>query len=306
MAVGNVSRNIRNRLVYVLKGAADVAGSTVVLTRSATARYLRASTSRKARASRWIEDVVEETVVGAMKGGSDAGKDLPSVAKAAVIGAIEGVSKVTNVTDSVLSNATRAAVKGAEQLNGDVVEVARRAVEGAVEAGQEAGLDTKDAARAAAIGAAEGAEDLSETLADAVARAIAGTISGMRGILETAFKRPPVLIVSSSRSDAEDLGKSLGREGYETSTAGSLAELDEIIRSRERIRLVLVDIAGLEKAVWELCAELQKARIPLVVIAPQRSPVVQQESLRCGARGVLVKPISARELTEHIRALIGG
>jgi CheY-like chemotaxis protein len=306
MAVGNVSRNIRNRLVYVLKGAADVAGSTVVLTRSATARYLRASTSRKARASRWIEDVVEETVVGAMKGGSDAGKDLPSVAKAAVIGAIEGVSKVTNVTDAVLSNATRAAVKGAEQLNGDVVEVARRAVEGAVEAGQEAGLDTKDAARAAAIGAAEGAEDLSETLADAVARAIAGTISGMRGILETAFKRPPVLIVSSSRSDAEDLGKSLGREGYETSTAGSLAELDEIIRSRERIRLVLVDISGLEKAVWEQCAQLQKARIPLVVIAPQRSPVVQQESLRCGARGVLVKPISARELTEHIRALIGG
>jgi CheY-like chemotaxis protein len=306
MAVGNVSRNIRNRLVYVLKGAADVAGSTVVLTRSATARYLRASTSRKARASRWIEDVVEETVIGAMKGGSDAGKDLPSVAKAAVIGAIEGVSKVTNVTDAVLSNATRAAVKGAEELDGDVVEVARRAVEGAVEAGQRAGLDTRDAARAAAIGAAEGAEDLSQTLADAVAKAIAGTISGMRGILETAFKRPPVLIVSSSRSDAEDLGKSLGREGYETSTAGSLAELDEIIRSRERIRLVLVDISGLEKAVWEQCAQLQKARIPLVVIAPQRSPVVQQESLRCGARGVLVKPISARELTEHIRALIGG
>lgn len=305
MAVGNVSRNIRNRLVYVLKGAADVAGTTVDLTRSATARYLRASTSRKARAPRWIEDVVEQTVIGAMKGGSDAGKDLPTVAKAAVIGAIEGVSKVTNVTDTVLSNATRAAVKGAEELGGDVVEVARRAVEGAVEAGQRAGLDTEDAVRAAAVGAAEGAEYLSETAAGAVAKAIARTISGMRGILETAFKRPPILIVGSSRSDAEDLGQSLNREGYETSTASSLAELDEIIRSRERIRLVLVDISGLDKTVWERCAQLQSVRIPLVVIAPQRSPAVQQESIRCGAGGVLVKPISARELTEHIRALTG-
>jgi CheY-like chemotaxis protein len=305
MAVGDVSRNIRKRLVGVLKGAADVAGSTMELTRAATARYLRASISRRDKASRWIEDVVEETVIGAMRGGSDAGKDLPSVAKAAVIGAIEGVSKVTNVTDAVLSNATRAAVKGAEELGGDVVEVARRAVEGAVEAGQRVGFDPEKAARAAAMGATEGTEELDETVAGAVAKSIAGTISGMRGILGMAFKKPPVLIVGSNRSDAQNLGQSLNREGYETRTASSLAELDDIVQSGERIRLVLLDISGLNKTVWQHCEQLRKARIPFVVIAPQRSPAVKQESIRYGARGVLVKPISAKELAEHIRAVIG-
>jgi CheY-like chemotaxis protein len=305
MAVGNVSRNIRKRLVGVLKGAADVAGSTAELTRSTTIRYLRVNKARQAEAPRWIDDVVEEAIVGAMKGGHDAGKDLPSVAKAAVIGAIEGVSKVTEVTDAVLRDATRAAVRGAEELGGDVVEVARRAVEGAVEAGQRVGLDSQKAARAAAMGAAEGAEDLNETAADAVAKAIARTVSGMRGALEMVLRRPSILILSSNRGEAESLGQSLSREGYETLTATTLAELDDLIQSRERIKLVLLDISGFDKTVWQHCGQLREARIPFMVITPQRSPMVQDESIKCGAGGVLVKPISAKELAEHIRGVVG-
>ena len=114
---------------------------------------------------------------------------------------------------------------------------------------------------------------------------------------------PLVLLVSANRGELETLSSELGEEGYATVAAASLEELDGAIKKQEDIQLALLDIAGFDKGIWERCGRLHGAKIPFIVIAPQRSPAVQRESLKHGASGLLVKPLGIKELLEHIYTL---
>ncbi len=306
MAGDSFSQNIRKNLLKLLKGAADVAESTIELTRTATMRYMRSSGARRSDRKHAIEGAVEETITGAIKGGSDARTDLASVAKAAIIGTIEGASSVTKVSESVVKNATRAAMRGVRNLNADPAEVARKAVEGAIEASRKAGLDAQEAARAAVAGAIEGAQEVSDALANRVAKAVTGTIAGVKVSTAVPTRKPLILIVDNNRAQAETLGQSLITEGYETRVADSMMEADSVLQEIDGIKLILIDISGFDRTFWDQCGKLRGRGIPFVVIAPQRSPLVQQESLKCGASGVLVKPISAKEMTDHIKGVLAG
>ena len=57
--------------------------------------------------------------------------------------------------------------------------------------------------------------------------------------------------------------------------------------------------------IWDRCEELCKAKIPFIVISPQRSPLIQRDSMKHGASGLLVKPLSIKELLEYIHTLLG-
>lgn len=306
MAGDSFSQSIRKNLLKLLKGAADVAESTVEFTRNATARYLRSSGARKSERISAIQEAVEDTITGAIKGGSDARSDLASVAKGAVIGTIEGASTVTKVSESVVRNATRAAMRGVKDLNADPAEVARKTIEGAIEVSRKVGMDAQEAARAAAAGVVEGAQEVSDALAHRVVKAITGTIAGVRVPVGAPAVKPIILIVDNNRSQAVAFGQSLVSEGYETRVASSLTEAETVLKETEGVKLVLVDISGFDRTFWDQCGKLRSTAIPFLVIAPQRSPFVQQESLKCGARGVLVKPISAREMTDHIKGVLAG
>jgi DNA-binding response OmpR family regulator len=115
-----------------------------------------------------------------------------------------------------------------------------------------------------------------------------------------------ILAVDTDRSSLELLSSCLGREGYDTLSATSLSEFDQIIGEEERITLALVHLSGFDQSIWERCDQLKKAKIPFLVICPQRSPTVQQESLKHGAGGVLIGPIGVKELAEHARCMLGG
>lgn len=301
MPVAGVSKKIKDALVGLLKGTGDVVASTIEVTRDTTGRTLRGVRSKRKEASL----VAGQAIVGAIHAGSEASIELSSVAKGAVIGTIQGVGDVTKITTALLSDAAGAVVRGTSEVGGDVATAARKAVEGAIEGGRQAGLKAEDAASAAATGAVEAARELGEAVGSAVVKAVSGTISGVRVVLEAPFKRPIVLVIDSNRSDLELLTQYLGREGYDTRSAASLEELDHAMKASEETALAVVDLSGFDHGIWERCEQLRAAKIPFIVMSPRRSPTVQQESMRHGARCVLVKPLGAKELVEHIRSLIG-
>lgn len=119
------------------------------------------------------------------------------------------------------------------------------------------------------------------------------------------MENPAVLIVDANRSELETLAKELEEEGFVTFGASSLDEMDSAIEGQENINLALIDIAGFDKSIWEHCDQLHEAKIPFIVIAPQRSPGIQRDSLKHGANGLLVKPLGIKELLEHIHAALG-
>lgn len=301
MPVEKVGKRIRDALVGLVKGTGDVVASAIEVTRDTTTRNLRGVRGKRAEAPR----AASEAITGAIRAGNEAGMELGSVAKGAVVGAIQGVAEVTKVTTGVLRDAGRAAVTGTSEVGGDVATAARKAVEGAIEAGKQAGLKVEEAASASATGAVEAAGEISEAVATAVTRAVSGTISGVRVVLEVPFKRPAILAVDSNRRDLELLTQALEREGYQARSATSLEELDQVIKGADKISLALIDLSGFDQSIWERCDELRKAKIPFLVISSQRSSLVQQESIRHGASGVLTKPLGVKELVECVRALLG-
>lgn len=113
-----------------------------------------------------------------------------------------------------------------------------------------------------------------------------------------------ILAVDSNRRNLELLTQYLGQEGYETRSASSLMELDQAIKRADKMSLALIDLSGFDQRIWQRCEQLRKARIPFIVVSPRRSLIVQQESMKRGASGVLVKPLGVRELVGYIRALL--
>ena len=119
------------------------------------------------------------------------------------------------------------------------------------------------------------------------------------------MNKTTILIVDSERTNLKILSQQLMKEGYRTLNAASLEELDQAIQERTEIVLSLIDLSGFDQHIWERCEELRKARIPFIIISPQRSPTIQRDSMKHGASGLLVKPLGIKELMEYIHTLLG-
>jgi DNA-binding response OmpR family regulator len=125
----------------------------------------------------------------------------------------------------------------------------------------------------------------------------------LKSTLTELTKKPVIVVANSNQADLGLLSQQLVKEGYDTLDAASLEELDKIIRMGKEIDLVLIDLSGFDQRIWERCETLHKARIPYIVISPQRSPLIQRESMKHGASCLLVKPLGIKELLEYIYTL---
>jgi DNA-binding response OmpR family regulator len=115
---------------------------------------------------------------------------------------------------------------------------------------------------------------------------------------------PVILAVDCNHRNLELLSQFLGREGYQTRTAATLEEFDQLLAEAEGIGLALVDITGFDRNIWERCEGLRHHKIPFLVISPKQSAALQQVSLTHGAHGVLIKPLIVKELLGFIRSLL--
>jgi CheY-like chemotaxis protein len=117
--------------------------------------------------------------------------------------------------------------------------------------------------------------------------------------------KPVILTVGNNRANLELLSQQLSREGYETVSTASLEELDEAIQGKQKISLSLIDLSGFDQRIWERCEHLRKAKIPFIVVSPQRSPTIQRDSMKHGAGALLIKPIGTKDLMEFVHTLLG-
>jgi DNA-binding response OmpR family regulator len=125
----------------------------------------------------------------------------------------------------------------------------------------------------------------------------------IKDTLTALAKKPVIVVVNSNQADLGQLSQQLVKEGYDTLGAASLEELDKIMRMSKKIDLILIDLSGFDQRIWERCETLHKAKIPYIVISPQRSPFIQRESMKHGASCLLLKPLGIKELLEHIYTL---
>ena len=114
-----------------------------------------------------------------------------------------------------------------------------------------------------------------------------------------------VLIADTNNSSLALMAQQLEQEGYGTVGTSSLDELDQILQKDGKYSIVLIDLSGFDPGIWERCARMKEAKLPFLVLAPQRSPTTQRDCVKYGAAALLVKPVGTRELIEHIKAVIG-
>lgn len=113
-----------------------------------------------------------------------------------------------------------------------------------------------------------------------------------------------ILAVDRNRRNLELLAQFLNKEGYSTLSATSVEEFNQALEKAETIGLVLVDISGFDRKIWDYCERLRDAEIPFLVLSPRQSVAIHQESLAHGARSMLVKPLVVKELLGLIRGLL--
>ncbi|MEW6378170.1 MAG: response regulator [bacterium] len=117
--------------------------------------------------------------------------------------------------------------------------------------------------------------------------------------------KPLIMAVDHNPRNLELLSQFLAKEGYRVTGVSALEELDTILDRGEVLDLVLLDLAGYDRNIWDRCERLRKSSIPFLIISPGTSHALQQESLSHGARGVLTKPLVVKELLTLIRSLVG-
>lgn len=108
-----------------------------------------------------------------------------------------------------------------------------------------------------------------------------------------------------NRRNLELLSQFIDEAGYRIVAVASLGDLEPVLANPEEIKLALVDVSGFDPSIWERCDRLRKRGIPFLVLSSRQSRTLQKLSLEHGARGVLVKPLLAKELLALIRSMLG-
>ncbi|HEY98363.1 MAG TPA: response regulator [Dehalococcoidia bacterium] len=127
--------------------------------------------------------------------------------------------------------------------------------------------------------------------------------TSIKDSLAALAKKPVIIVANSNQAELGVLSQQLVKEGYDTLGAASLEELDEKLRMNKNIALGVIDLSGFDQRIWERCDMFRKAKIPYIIISPQRSPLVQRESMKHGASCLLVKPLGIKDLLEHVYTL---
>jgi DNA-binding response OmpR family regulator len=118
-------------------------------------------------------------------------------------------------------------------------------------------------------------------------------------------KNPTILVLNRNQRNLGILNQILGAEGYEMVGSQDLEALDRELQTRQQdINLVLMDITGFNRSVWDSCERLRSANIPFLVLSPQHHHAVEKQGLIYGAKGVIVKPLAVKELLHLIETLI--
>lgn len=115
---------------------------------------------------------------------------------------------------------------------------------------------------------------------------------------------PTILVIDRNRHNLTLLARYLKKDGYMSVTADSLDAFDRTLAADSQIDLALVGLAGFDESIWLRCEQLRGRGVPFLIISPEESATIAQESLKHGARGVLNKPLVVKELFALLQSLL--
>jgi len=116
-------------------------------------------------------------------------------------------------------------------------------------------------------------------------------------------RKRTVLLVEDEPSITEPLAESLGREGFETKVAVTVAEALELAPQLQP-DLVLLDVMLPDGSGFDVCRELrQTSQVPIIMLTARGEEADRIVGLELGADDYVTKPFSLRELSARIRAL---
>lgn len=118
-------------------------------------------------------------------------------------------------------------------------------------------------------------------------------------------KNPLILAVDRNQRNLELLMQFLTQEGYRILAATSPEELDRLLAGSQEIGLALVDVTGFDPSIWQRCQMLHQQGIPFLIVSSRRAgTTIQYQGIAYGARGVLLKPMTIKELLAILRSVL--
>ena len=113
-----------------------------------------------------------------------------------------------------------------------------------------------------------------------------------------------ILVVEDEPGIAEPLVEHLGREGFEATAVGTVADARARFE-RERPELLVLDVMLPDGDGRDLCRELRAVSdLPIVLLTARGADADRIVGLELGADDYVVKPFSAGELVARIRAIL--
>src|SRR6266508_2675985 len=116
--------------------------------------------------------------------------------------------------------------------------------------------------------------------------------------------RRTILMVEDESSIIEPLAEALGREGFDTRVAGTVA--DAIKQAGDELPdLVLLDVTLPDGSGYDVARTLrERSRVPIIMLTARGEETDRIVGLELGADDYIVKPFSAREVAARIRAVL--
>ncbi len=112
-----------------------------------------------------------------------------------------------------------------------------------------------------------------------------------------------ILVVEDDPAIADTIATALGREGWEVSLAGLLAQARTLAGSS--CDAVVLDVGLPDGSGLDLCLELRAASsVPILFLSSRADEIDRIVGLEIGADDYLTKPFSPRELVARLRALL--
>lgn len=112
-----------------------------------------------------------------------------------------------------------------------------------------------------------------------------------------------ILIVDKNTTNLHLLEEFLLKNDFKCVVASDYETLDSVVKSGTIIHLVLMDISGFDVAIWEYTRLFNTRQVPILILSAVQNPLLQKESIKHGAKGIIKKPVNLKDFLELLTSM---